>query len=342
MSNIVPFQAASGAIVVPEHLAALFGAGNLSQGESIPHLSTKGKVWKIVKEGNETPLMTTDADGNSNPTPVVKVVILDATPGRSRTYYSGTYTEGSNAKPTCHSYDGIKPASDSDEPQFANCQACPHAIKGSKITDQGYATTACAPNKILALVPSNKLDFDVLRLRLAITSVYDKDNAEEVKGWYALDQYQKYLKSRGVTHTAMVETSMKFDSSTAYPKVLFRASGMLSEEAMTKTAKLAVSDEVKSILGLDKGHAGATESAMLSAPKATPIPKVEADDSGFGESETTPVVEPKIEKPKAVKPKVEPKPKAEAKPEVKVEPVKAVVVDEADDDLASALSNWDD
>lgn len=364
MSNIVPFEAAqnSNLPLVSADMSALFGASNMGVGESIPQLSVKGKVWKIIKDGNETALMTKGEDGEEYPTPTVKVVILDTTPGRSRTFYEGSFVEGSGAKPTCHSYDGIKPASDVEAAQYATCAACPQAIKGSKITDQGNATTACSPNKLLAVVPSNKLDFDVLRLRLAITSLYDKDNPEEAKGWHAYDQYVKYLKSRGVTHTAMVETSIKFSSNVAFPKLLFKASGMLSKSAMMEAAKRVTSPEVREILGLDKGYAG--DVATPAITKSPAVTEYTSEDSGvFGDDTEAKQAEAeklvaekaaaKVAAAKAAKAKVAAAEKlaaekaateavAEADMEAETVAQTKAKPAEVDDNLANALMSWDD
>lgn len=335
MSNIVPFEANTN-VSIPQHLAALFGGGNIALGDGFPSISVKGKVFTINKDGNKTGLMTKDAEGNEFPTPSIKVVVLGQTPGRSRTFYEGSFTDDSTAKPSCHSYDGIKPATDSESPQCATCAACEQSVKGSKISEEGNATTACAVNKLLVVAPSNKVTLDNLfRMRLAVTSLYDKDNPEEAKGWYPWDLFLKFLKSRGVAHTAMVETSIKFDPKAAYPKLLFRASGMLSEDMMGNVAEVAKADEINQYLGLDKAHAEVTEAKAIAKPVAQ-VEKPKADDNGFGGE---PEVKAEVKPRKKAEPKVEAK--VEAKPEIVAESKPPVTVVEDDGDLASALANWD-
>lgn len=91
-------------------------------------------------------------------------------------------------------------------------------MKGSKITDCGTQSTLCAPFKRIAVVPSAQIGkHPAMLLRLAQTSVWDKDNASnEAQGWYAWDQYLDMLRARGAKHTAAVETRVKFDMHMTY------------------------------------------------------------------------------------------------------------------------------
>jgi hypothetical protein len=131
------------------------------------------------------------------------------------------------------------------EPCAATCASCPNAVKGSKITESGKQTTLCAPFKRVAIVPSANIGSHVpMLLRLAQTSVWDKDNGEnEAKGWYAWDQYLDMLRARGAKHTATVETRVKFDSRMAYPKLLFSASRWLNPEEATAVKSLLAERE---------------------------------------------------------------------------------------------------
>ena len=316
-TDIVPFEQNT-ELAVPEDVAALFGASNIQSGEAMPALSLKGKAWKIVKDGNET-LVTTLIDGEKVAAPTVKIVVLGQTPGRSRTYFKGAFVEGENKAPTCHSYDGVAPASDCDTPQAEKCESCQYSVKGSKITDDNKATTACGVNKMLAVIPSHDLNFDALRLKLPVTSLYDKTNAQEAQGWFAWDQYMKYLASRGVGHTAMVETTMKFDD-TAWPKVLFKATGMVGTDGLAITAKRSQDEEVQKILGLDKGHATFNATAASEAPKT--VESVAQEAPATGDAAVAPAQTAQTEAP------------------AKTEAPAPVVVD-SEDALKDALTDWD-
>src|SRR5437868_9855076 len=214
MSNIIPF-ASTGVMEVPAHVAALFDAdSNIAPRATINQLSYKGKVWRRIVDGEETQLTRKSQEGDTEPVPIVGLVVLDHNKGRSRAFYEGNFVEGENKAPRCASMDGVKPDAGIKEPIAPTCASCPNAVKGSKITENGKQTTLCSANKRIAVVPAATAALKthpVLLLRLAQTSVWDKNNAQEASGWYAWDQYVDMLRARGAKHTASVETRVKFD-----------------------------------------------------------------------------------------------------------------------------------
>jgi hypothetical protein len=93
---IIPFDSTqtTGVAVVPDHLVALFGeSANITPRFSINQLSYRGKVWRRVVDGEETVLTRPSADnpGDTEPVPVVSVVILDHNKARSRAFYEGAF-----------------------------------------------------------------------------------------------------------------------------------------------------------------------------------------------------------------------------------------------------------
>lgn len=261
MPDIIPF-AATGVMAVPAHVAALFDAdSNIAPRVTINQLSYKGKVWRRIVDGEEIKITRKNADGDSEPVPIVGLVVLDHNKGRSRAYYEGDFVEGENKAPRCASMDGIKPDAGIAEPIAATCASCPNAVKGSKITESGKQTTLCAANKRIAVVPVTAIGtHPVLLLRIAQTSVWDKNNPHEAQGWYAWDQYLDLLRARGAKNTAAVETRVKFDMDKAYPKLLFSAARWLNEDEAkaAKQRRIDADDEVAKILtgGGDDGVAG--------------------------------------------------------------------------------------
>lgn len=339
MSNEVAVRGNT-AMAIPADLASMFGAlaPNIQSGEPTPHLSIGGKVWKVCIGGDEKPVMAM-VDGEPMPAPTVKVVILNQVPKRSRAYFEGAFTEGSSSAPVCWSVNGDTPDEDVAEPQASRCDACPQSVKGSKVTENG-PTTACASSKRIAVVPSNKPDFTALLCKLAVTSLWDGEPKEEAQGWYSFDAYLKHLKANGVTHTAMVETTMKFDSSVNYPKVLFKFGGFINAETAAVIAPRVESDEVLKVLGLLKDPDAPKRGKPAEKPQEThkvadkPVetPKSTAAvvDDGFGGAAEAPKETPKAE-PKATKPRAK---KEEPKAEV-------AQVAEGDDDLSSLLASWE-
>lgn len=284
--QLIPFNSGSG---LPAHIAAAFGEGegNTEGRASIDQLSYRGKVWRLVLKGNETALTKTDPEtGEINPLQVVSLVVLDFNKQRSRSYYPGDYVEGKNAIPICYSADGVTPDASVKEKQAPTCATCPHAVKGSKMTASGKPTTACAPFKRVAVVPSVKIaDHPPLLLKLAQTSVWDKD-ADGKDGWYAWDQYIDMLRARGAAHSCMVETRAKFDSSTAYPKLLFSASRWLDATEIAAAKARLGNDEDKELIatilegkGNDgvSGHPVAPTDSPAPAPTPAPAPQTAAN-----------------------------------------------------------------
>jgi len=245
MTNIVPFEAGK-MTAPPSHLAKFFDQNeNIEERLNIPQLSFRGKVWRIVINGEEKPLLNKEGD----PVQVVHIVVLDHNKARSRAYYEGAYEEGKAQAPACWSTDGEVPDAQVKEPRAKSCQACEFSKKGSKITPQGKEVTACSVFKRVALVPLSDVESEPLLLRLAQTSMWDKNNEEnEAKGWYAWDQFIDMLRKHGAKHTAAVATKVKFDHRVAYPKLLFAASRWLADEEMEIVGPLLKDERVGKLL----------------------------------------------------------------------------------------------
>lgn len=279
MADIIPFDHKGTIAEMPAHLVATFGGdgeANIGPRVTINQLSYRGKIFRRVVDGEEIAITKLDADTQERvPMQIVNLVVLDHNKGRSRAFYEGEYEEGKNASPKCFSGDGIKPDAAVSEPCAATCATCPNNVKGSKITPQGKAVTACAPYKRIAVVPSASIGTHVpLLLRLAQTSVWDKENAQEANGWYAWDQYLDMLRARGAKHTAAVETRVKFDADAAYPKLLFSASRWLNpEEAAAVKVKLEADKEpITGILNGRQSEDGTTGQPATNGAAATPTP----------------------------------------------------------------------
>lgn len=237
---------------MPAHVAGFFSSedgSNIDDRLKVNSLSPQGKQWTISLDGNKTTLMRM-VDGEQVPVNVMKVVVLDYAKRRGRAYYEGAYDPATEAAPVCWSEDGIAPPMTVEKRQSDKCETCPMAAKGSKVTDQGKATAACSQHRMLAIVPANKLDFPPLRLKIAITSDFDKQSPDaEAQGWYGFSNFTDFLKSRGVQHTAAVVTKMKFDTNAAYPKIFFAADRWLEPEELAVVAPLTKSDVVQQLLG---------------------------------------------------------------------------------------------
>lgn len=341
MSNIVPFASAQ----VPAHLADVFGAdSNITSRTSINQLSVKGKVWRRIVDGEETQLTRPDPEtGDRIPVSIVSLIVLDQNRNRSRAYHPGGFEEGKNAAPVCYSADGVAPDADVKEPCAKTCAACPNSVKGSKITENNKQVTACSPYKRIAVVPTGAVaSHPIMLLKLAQTSIWDKDNGEnEAQGWYAWDQYLDMLRARGAKHTAAVETKVKFDIRAAYPKLLFSASRWLTaEEASAAKARIDnEADTLKAILTGSASHDGVTGTSTAeyaAQEKAAPAQASAPDPAVDTAAEAAFAAAEKAKADKAEKAKAEKAARAQAAKEAAEAAAKAAAAAaaaaEADDD----------
>ena len=366
-------------IAVPARVAKFMEkTSNIQDRLTVPSLGVTGKVWTISLNGEKTQMMRRSPDGDVEPAQTVRVVILDAAPRRGRAYYPGAFDSNKPGAPECWSDDGIAPPATVPEPQSKTCATCPRAVKGSQITDNGKSVAACSTHLMLAVVPANRLDHPALRLKLAITSIWDKQSPDlAAQQWFAFDNFKEFLRSNGVTHTATIVTKMKFDPGTAYPKVIFSPDRWLTDEELDMVEPRVGSDEVSGLIsgtwtpaGVDGKQIEAPKAAAV--PAAKPVPSADPDDDGEeiptgtnakGEKVTMPAAEPVRRSPgrpaKAAEPAkpapvidadddegevIPPEKPANGAKSAKTEaPAKVVKVStNVPDDLASLMSDWDD
>ena len=146
------------------------------------------------------------------------------------------------------------------------------STKGSKVQD-GKEMVACSSHRMIAVAPAFEIESDPLRLKIAVTSDWDKEVVEH--GWFAFRQYVDFLKSRGIEHTAMVVTKLKFDPNPAYPKILFSLDRLLSVEEVAQVQRALANPKVKDLLaerwsaagtnGVDKNDADTAPSGLEAA-----------------------------------------------------------------------------
>jgi hypothetical protein len=264
-------------MAVPDYVNDTFGdEKNITDRVTVPSLSYTGKVWTIHNNGEKTKVTKRDDDGDDIPVSVLRVVVLDWAKRRGRAYYEGNYDPDKPGAPLCWSDDGVKPHASIKEPQCGTCEGCPMSVKGSKITEQGKAVTACSQHRMIVVAPLGKPDMP-LRMKLAITSDWDKQNPEmEAQNWFAFNNYTDYLRAKGVPHTAAVVTKMKFDPNVAYPKVMFTADRWLSKDEAAEVKPVLKSEEVQKLLGGTWTPAG-VDGKKIAAPAA--VEDDEEDDA---------------------------------------------------------------
>lgn len=243
-----------------ERLRAIGVAKELGEGitAGFATVSLRGKAWRIKHRGEERLLL--NADGRT-PRYMLNVVLVKAAAGISKVWYETGYVEGSNAPPDCWSVDGRVPDRASPKLQNPTCAGCRWNAWGSSRTQGGSGKGKdCADSKRLAIVPAADVENEVnggpMLLRIPPASLGE------------LGKYYQELASMGLNYFE-VETEMSFDPNAEYPRVLFRAVGILDSD------RLATVMDMYSSSSLDR---------ML----ATPIEEVRTD--GVDTSHATPPV----------------------------------------------------
>lgn len=252
MSNIIPFQ--------PNQLPAMFQgiamddsalSDNVGAGYAV--VSIKGKVFSIKHGGNTVPMMI-NYQGQQFPAPYFDVVLAKANPNLSKTYYKDQFTEGSSEGPDCWSEDGVHPLA--VPPISPDCRMCPMNQQGSKVSDSGARLKACADTRKVAVVPADNIDnerFDgAMLLRIPAASLG------------GLADYDRMLKSNGVPFYAVV-TRVSFDSTVAYPKLVFTPLRVLTEEEATKIVGLRKDVRVDAVVNAPQPSSPQTPGAGLGA-----------------------------------------------------------------------------
>jgi hypothetical protein len=229
-----------------------------SGGES-KRISIKGGVWRMMVNGKEIA---------KNEDRAMNVVIVAAAEKVSRTFYAKQYSEGGEVTaPDCWSADGEMPDAKAQNPQAKRCIDCPQNVKGS---GQGESR-ACRYSQRLAVVLANDLKGDVFQLTLPAASIF---GAGEPGKW-PLQTYAKMIGSKGVPITAVV-TEMRFDTSSATPKLTFKPVKVLEPHEHEAVITQGKTTSAQRAITMTVAEADGVKVAQPEAPKLTKAEPVEA------------------------------------------------------------------
>jgi hypothetical protein len=235
---------------------SLMGGG----GGGMKRISIKGGVWRMMVNGKEIA---------KNEERAMNVVIVNAAPKVSRTFYLKQYTEGGDVSaPDCWSADGEVPDAKAANPQSKRCVDCPQNVKGSGQGD----SRACRFSQRLAVVLANDIKGDIFQLTLPAASIF----GEGAPGKWPLQTYAKMIGGKGIPVTAVV-TEMRFDTDSATPKLTFRPIRVLEkaealtaiEQGKTDAAKRAITMTVAEADGVKKLAAPAPSEKVQEAPTSS-------------------------------------------------------------------------
>lgn len=218
---------------VPAHLQGELSdvakaLGAQSGGDGLKRISFRGGVFRM---------MVGSAEVAQNDDRSMNVVIVSAAPGYARTYYDKPYKEGEVTSPACWSDNGDTPSEHAESPQSSTCMTCPQNVKGS---GNGQAK-ACSYAARLAVVLEGDMKGDVYGVQLAAMSIWGDVENEK---YQSLQAYVKKLATFGYD-VAKVVTELRFDTSAAVPKLMFRAVRPLEAAEYEACKAKAQSEEAK-------------------------------------------------------------------------------------------------
>jgi hypothetical protein len=251
----------SQAIVVPAafngQVASVFqgqqATGDLSGGITGGYglLKYRGKVWSIQHNGNSLNLMRDDGDG---PRGSVDVVVLNANPNLSKTFYINGWDENNTNPPDCASANGIVPDQGVPHKQANACLACPRNAWGS--APNGGKGKACGDHRRMAIVPLTDLRNETfggpLLLRCPAASLQD------------LAAFESRYSALGYPYFTM-GIKIGFDPAESYPKFTFQAIRPLNDVEGTVVLEMRNSPEVARVIHEGTGPAQAAVAAPAQA-----------------------------------------------------------------------------
>lgn len=280
-------------------------------GQSGKRISLKGGVFRLFADGKEV----ASIDDRH-----LDVVIVNAAPKVSRTFYAGQFVEGQASAPNCWSADGDTPDASIKEPQAASCATCPQNIKGSGQGD----SRACRYSQRLAVVLANDVHGgDVMQLTLAATSIFGKEEGTDKR---PLQAYARYLAAQNIS-PEMVVTRLKFDTKAAVPKLFFVPARWL--------------DDAEYAAAIQKGQTQEAVRAITMTPAQTDGVKTPAPVAIEGKRPTAAKAAPVVEEPEEVEEPVKVEAELVEEPEKRKPAAKPTAIPKKTGTLASVVSDWD-
>lgn len=219
-------------------------------------LSIKGNVFRMIVGGQEV---------RKSKERQLEVIIVNASPKVSRTFYEGTYDPENVAPPVCWSSDGVMPDAGVEEPQHTECASCPQNIKGSGQGD----SRACRFSQRLAVQLVGDPTGDVYQLSLPAQSIFGKGDNDQMP----FQQYVKLLVSNGRSINHMV-TEISFDTDSATPKLFFKPVAHVTKEQYAAAVAAGESEEAKRAITMTVAQ---TDGVKKAAPKGEAKVEEEAE-----------------------------------------------------------------
>ena len=249
----------------------------LSQG-SPPQISIRQNRFRLVDAGGQEKLI---------PTFHLDVVIADANPHISKTFYKEAYdpTATDNKPPPCWSDNGQGPSEQALEPQHATCAACPQNAWGSamsKVTGKG--TKACNDVKKLACLVPEHAPGVAFMLRVPPASLkglsaYVAGLSGQVVGGRRLDVTDVITR---ITFDAQTQGVLNFQAVGWIDEEIFK---LLEEKGPNPYPQLTGANDKPRMAALPAPAAAPALPPVQEAPPFQPAATAAAPAQGFGQAQ---------------------------------------------------------
>lgn len=310
-SNVPAFVKSRGELSA---VAKALAGGGAAGGKRI---SIKGGVFRLMSSGKEVAAIDER---------YLDVVIVNAAPKVSRTFYMAQYDSDKVSAPDCWSADGVTPAADANNRQSDKCDTCPQNIQGSGNGN----SRACRFSQRMAVVLANDIEGDVLQLTLPATSIFGKEDGEN----RPLQAYARWLSAQNVDPSEVV-TRMKFDTKSEAPKLFFKPMRWLTDDEFPVVKKQGASDDAIKAITMTV----AKQDGVVSKP-------VEETIGGKRPAKAAPVAQDEDDEPPAPAPKAKKaKPvvaEEDDEPVVRKEEKKPNAVPAKKSSLVDMIDDWDE
>lgn len=249
------------------------------------------KLKRIALGNNKFILKIGGEEISKSATNKMEVVVVNAAPDVSRTFYGSVYDpDGEATPPECWSPNGRTPDVSVTNPQHSNCDSCPKNIEGS---GQGK-TKACRFSRRIAVVLANDIEGDVYQMELKSKSFFYSKKDPGDLDHMPFDQYANYVGSQGFSLSNLV-TEMSFDEDATVGKLFFRPTRFLEEDESIIAKRQQESEPAKKAVTMTVAQADGVTAKALPAPKAEPKAKVEVETEAEEIAEPTKKQEKKAE-----------------------------------------------
>ena len=303
MSNLSIFKQ-QGAVAAPRR-------GTTALGQSLAATNTMRRIATNTN-GTFKRMVNGEQIGNAV-RGELNVIIVDALPKVSRTFYAGKYDP--NAKPTlpdCWSNLGDKPEPTVPNKQASNCANCAKNIKGSG--ENGGR--ACRFQRRIAVLVEGDPSGEVYQFNVPAKSLFGKGSGNV----HPFESYVKYLLANGESPDTVV-TNISYDLNADSMELLFTPLRGISDEEYELLTAAQNDPETKKYVQLTVAQTdgvGTAAKALTNNVSRSDEPDDEGEDEAPAPVQQT-VSEPVKRSAKAATPAVEPK-----------------------RDLASVIDEWND